>query len=188
MLKVAMLALVGAALLSAAWAACAGDEGSDEAAASALSPAWSSLAWLSGTWRTEGKADFWEETWSGAAGNSMVASTRWVKNGRTRLFELSSLEVDEHGLALRILHFNPKLAAWSSEAKGPPCWRLKSVGTSELVFEDPAKSFPRRVVYARVGAEGLTVRLEGEEAGKARVMAFAFKRVRAASANSGAPR
>ena len=121
------------------------------------------LGWLAGSWRAEG-ADgvVWEEHWLPPRGETMVGVTRFVKEGKTQLYEQSVMEPGVNGPTLRIRHFSMGLVPWKSEADGPESWRFKSAGKSEIVFEEPDRKDLCRVIYRREG-DILTVRLEGTD-------------------------
>lgn len=156
------------------------------------------LAWLQGTWRVaRDKEGFEEETWSSPAGDAMSGMFRRADaDGRVTLYEIMAIELEgapggapgqdgpgipgqERGapkrLVLRLRHFDRGLQPWKSEAAGALSFSVKSVGEREIVFEDPAREFPREVVYRRAG-ETLTIRLVSAT-DKRPDMEFALQRV-----------
>jgi len=133
------------------------------------------LGWLAGSWQTvQEDGSVWEEHWLPPRGGTSVAVTRWVKGRNTMLYELSAIEQGEKGPVLRLRHFGPGLVPWRNEIDGPETWPFKSAKEKEIIFEDPKKDFPRRMVYRRPSDEVLVARLEGEE----REVEFRFKRVK----------
>jgi hypothetical protein len=132
------------------------------------------LAWLEGHWTSEDHGTVWDEHWIAPRGDAMFAVSREVKDGKTKTCELTSLEETTDGIVYRIRHFSRSLEPWKMDANGPLTLKLLSVKDREVVFEDAARDFPRRIVYRREG-DALTARLEGEQGGKPQVMAFEFK-------------
>ena len=104
----------------------------------------------------------------------MVAVTRWVQAGRTRLFELSAIEARSDGIRLSLRHFGPGLEPWASEKDGALTWQLACVKGTSATFEAPDREFPRRVVYTLRDDGHLEARLEGVQQGKDVSMAFDF--------------
>ena len=167
--------LVGAGLLASGFALGAAGAGEEEKPAV---PAVADLAWLAGSWRAGNESDGFEEHWLPAAGGTMAAVSRNIHGGKTGLYELSAIEPGEGGRpVLRIRHFGPGLAPWKSEAEGTPAWPLLSAKKGEAVFEDPAREFPRRIVY-RLVEDDLVARLEPAEGAKNRPLEFRLKKVR----------
>jgi hypothetical protein len=134
------------------------------------------LSWLEGAWRHAAGDDSFDECWTGAAGGTMAAVSRDVTQGRTSMYELSTIETTETGLVLRIRHFGEGLAPWKSEAAGPGSWPLAKCEGQEAVFEDPARDFPRTIVYRR-DKDVLKATLDGKRGDKPMHMEFELKRV-----------
>jgi hypothetical protein len=130
------------------------------------------LAWLAGDWTTDD--GHFDETWLPPKGDAMYAVSRLVEGGHTKFCELSLVEETSDGIWYRIRHFDRALKPWAMDAAGPMSMKLASLTAKEAIFEDPAKSFPRRVVYVRNG-DKLQARLEGEQGGKPVVESFDFK-------------
>ena len=139
------------------------------------------LAWLEGNWRHADGGEIFDELWTAPEGDAMAAVSRSVRDGKTSMYELSSIEASEKGLVLCIRHFGAGLASWKSEAAATPAWPLVRRGDREAVFEDATRAFPRSIVYRREsGTDGaqdvLVARLEGERGGKPTVMEFRLTR------------
>lgn len=132
------------------------------------------LAWLEGHWTSEDGGMAWDEHWLAPRGDAMFAVSRMVENGATKLCELTVVEETPAGLVYRIRHFSRSLEPWKMDAAGPMTMKLLSSKDREVVFEDAARDFPRRIVYRREG-DALTARLEGETAGKPQVEEFSFR-------------
>jgi hypothetical protein len=104
------------------------------------------LAFLVGSWEGNGLGGQVEESWSHAAGRSMLGTFRILKGNETSLIEFLLLEEDAKGVALRFMHVDPGYRPWEEEALE---LRLKSVAANEAVFEadDPAQN-PARMTYS----------------------------------------
>jgi hypothetical protein len=104
------------------------------------------VAFLVGSWEGSGLGGQVEETWSHAAGNSMMGTFRIVKGEQTSLYEFMLLEQDAKGAVLRFMHIDPGYRPWEEQAL---VLRLASVGMNEAVFEaeDPAQN-PARMTYS----------------------------------------
>lgn len=174
--KTVVTAAAGAAVLCAAFAM-----GRDAAVAQEKPATLADLAWLEGSWRSVDGAEIFDETWLAPEGDSMSAVSREVQGGKTRMYELSTIEATDAGPVLRIRHFGAGLAPWKSEAADTPSWPLASRGDREATFEEPSRGFPRRIVYRReAGKDGkpdvLVAKLDGERGGKPMAMEFRLVR------------
>ena len=112
------------------------------------------FAFLTGCW--EGR---WEsglhvmEQWTSAEGGLMLYTTRFVRDEAVVDWEFGRLEEAEEGLVLW-----PYPRGTISEHAFP----LVSTD-GEYVFENLEHDFPVRIVYARVGEDGLRPRIEGRD-------------------------
>mgnify|MGYP002623828464 CR=1 FL=1 len=140
----------------------------------AAAPALADLAWMSGTWRADGA---FEEHWTAPLAGSLLAVSRQIEGGRTSMVELSEITEEGGTLVLRLRHFHKHLVPWDSEKSGPIVWRLSESGDRRVVFEDPARAFPRSVTYERKG-DVLTARLTGDHSGQPVDMTFELALVR----------
>ncbi|HEX6747829.1 MAG TPA: DUF6265 family protein [Longimicrobium sp.] len=114
------------------------------------------LAFMSGCWRGDAGVDkSIEEHWTAADSDMMLATTRYLDDntGRTRAWELSRIVADSAGIAL--------LPAPRGEQRGR--FRLTASAPGDARFEDPAHDFPRRILYRRVDARHLAVRIDAGE-------------------------
>lgn len=122
-------------------------------------PTLDGLAFLAGAWETEQDGESMREVWDRPRGDAMVGHFSMVAEEEAVLYELLVIELDETGPVMHLRHFGRGLEPWASEAAGPLTMRLTDLGEHRAVFEDPERSFPRRVVYTREG-DGLRVDLE----------------------------
>jgi hypothetical protein len=114
------------------------------------------LSFISGCWRGDAGTDKTiEENWTAADSDVMLATTRYLDDntGRTRAWELSRIVADSAGIVL--------YPAPNGNQQGR--FRLVTTSTTEARFEDPSHDFPKRIIYRRVDARRLTVRVDGGE-------------------------
>lgn len=135
------------------------------------------LSWLAGRWRMAEGDTLWEEHWGAPAGDGMIGMTRWVQDGRTRLIELNFIREEAGEVVLRLRHFGVILEIPESEWSGPMEWTLRETAEGRAVFEDPERTFPRRIVYERLRDDLLSARLEGLNEGEPAVTEFRFRRI-----------
>ncbi|MFN7928186.1 MAG: DUF6265 family protein [Blastocatellia bacterium] len=129
------------------------------------------LAWLTGCWEgATGKRQY-DETWSKAAGGTMLGIGRTVVDGKTTEYEFMRIHQEADGL-----YFTAQ-----PSGQAPGSFKLKSLHDKEVIFENLQHDFPQRVIY-RLAADGtLQARIEGVMNGKARAVDFPFRRVACAT-------
>jgi len=120
------------------------------------------LEWMSGRWVCRQGDDQLEETWAPPLGDTALGMFRWVREGKTWMYEMMTIEPEAGGLVFRLRHFGRQLKPW--EKDGPLTYPLKSLTGTEAVFEHPTESDPKRFIYRRQG-DRLFVRLEAEDVG-----------------------
>jgi hypothetical protein len=127
------------------------------------------LAFMAGCWRGDGGVDrSIEEHWTAADSDVMLATTRYLDDhdGRTRGWEFSRIVADSSGIVL--------LPAPRGVQQGR--FRLTQSTPGNARFEDPSHDFPKRIVYRRLDARRLGVRIDGGE-GDERGQEFRLERV-----------
>lgn len=121
------------------------------------------LDWMSGTWVHEADGARVTETWLGPANGLMVAANLSAGPGARKFFEF-----------LRIADTAEGISYYASPAGRPPTeFKLKTLAERRVVFENPDKDFPRRILYWRDG-ERLRARIEGEVNGSAKSEEWSF--------------
>jgi hypothetical protein len=105
----------------------------------------SELAWLSGDWQTApgGRARI-EEHWTAPAGGTMIGMGRTVVGDKTAEFEF--LRVEQRGDEIYYVA-NPNANCPQTDFK------LTRLTAQEVIFENPAHDYPKRVRY-RKNADG----------------------------------
>jgi hypothetical protein len=137
-------------------------------------PTLKDLAWMAGAWAESEGPSVFTETWHAGQGDAMAGVAHWTISGRTRMFELMSIETTASGLVLNVRHFHKGLVPWPSEVKGPITWPLKSLDGKHAVFEHPTRAWPKRMEYHRKG-DVLAGRLSGMENGRPKEIPFTFR-------------
>lgn len=125
----------------------------------------SALRWLNGSWAGTDGETATEEHWSAADGGLMTGMHRDLRGGRVRSFEF--LRIQERDRSLVYI----ALPAGRNQTE----FALKSIGATEVVFENLAHDFPQRVIY-RLAGETLTARVEGTVDGKLAFQEWQWKR------------
>lgn len=112
------------------------------------------LAWLTGSWYAEVQGGAAEEHWSPLGGNMLMATFRWVRDGKVLFYEIEALEAEGDHVYLRIRHFNPGLIGWEERTE-PHEFVLVEHDAERLVFYELNKPDPRWIVYERRGPDEL---------------------------------
>jgi len=114
------------------------------------------LSFMAGCWRGDAGVDkHIEEHWTAADSDVMLGSTRYLDDhtGRTRAWEFSRIVADADGVVL--------FPAPRGNQQGR--FRMASDGPGSVRFEDPTHDFPRRILYRRVDARHLAIRVDRDE-------------------------
>ncbi len=133
------------------------------------------LSWLVGHWRGQVAESVLEEYWSAPAAGAMMGMFRWVRGDKIDVYEFLTLVEENEGVTLRFKHFDAGLVSWEEKDKFLQ-YRVVSAGPQEVVFEDPQRSFPRRITYRLSGDQAVHI-LEGERDGQPARMELLYRRV-----------
>src|SRR5215831_6575593 len=108
------------------------------------------LGWMAGSWIERKGGTVTEEHWLPPSGGLMIAVNRTVAEGKPTSFEVLRIEMRDGK------------PSYLSSPGGRPAVEFRTVEQSaqRIVFEDPAREFPRRILYWRDG-EALMARIEG---------------------------
>ncbi len=133
------------------------------------------LAWMAGHWVDDAGGELSDETWTVPFGDSMLGMWRYVKDGKTRVFEILAITAEPGGVVLRLRHFDPQLTAREDTDK-PVTLKLVSWMRGEARFEGPAAGVPGPIAihYRQKTPDTLSCTLEKE--GQAEV--FSFRRAK----------
>ena len=102
------------------------------------------LAWLQGCWRLDAGPRIVEEQWMAPRGQTMLGSSRTVRDGKTTEHEFVIVRETAGGqLAYEV----------SPSGRAPTLFTSTSVEDGSVVFENLQHDFPQRVAYRRQGSE-----------------------------------
>jgi hypothetical protein len=133
------------------------------------------LAWLAGDWQLIRSDACVEEHWTLPSDSSLIGMSRTVARGRTAEFEFLRIEARDDGIYF----------VAQPGGRPPVDFKLASDSARELVFVNPGHAdHLKQIVYRRGDDGGVTVRIEGEDGGRAFAMDFPYRR----AANSAASR
>jgi hypothetical protein len=114
----------------------------------------SKLKFMSGCWAGEiDKDNSVEETWSTISENLLLSTTRYLtkKNFATG-YEFSRIQVTDSGVVF----------AASSNGKPEDVYLMKTLVDEYVLFENPKKAFPQRIMYRLASDGALIPRNEGD--------------------------
>jgi hypothetical protein len=121
--------------------------------------------WLGGTWiGTTGTSEF-EERWTPAAGGSMLAVARSLRNGQLNSFEFLCIVQRSGGLVYQ---------AMPNGRQPATDFALTKMDGKSLRFENPAHDFPKAITYTLQADGTLEAVISGTE--KQKPQTFRFKR------------
>lgn len=120
----------------------------------AAAPRIADLAFLAGSWVTDGGTTRVEEQWLCPGPDTMIGMGRTVSvaKGKTVFFEYLRIESRPDGLV------------YVAQPKGGSAteFRLVRLEGGTAVFENLAHDFPKRISYTKGADGGLTARVEGD--------------------------
>lgn len=124
------------------------------------------LDWLSGCWQSAGGEAGSEEHWLAPAGGSLLGMGRTVAKGKTVDFEF-----------MRIQQENDNLVFTAKPSRKPEAsFQMIALQGKRVVFENPQKDFPQRVIYQLKDDGSLLGRIEGKSNGQERAIDFPMQR------------
>lgn len=102
------------------------------------------LAWMAGSWVSEGDSSWTEERWSRPRGGVMLGTALTGKGAGAQHYEFMRIARDEAG----------RLTFWASPlGRAPSPFPAVGGGEAEVAFLNPAHDYPQRIHYRREGAE-----------------------------------
>ena len=119
------------------------------------------VGWLSGCWGFTRNGRHVIENWTPVEGGTLIGVSRTVSNGRTSEYEFLLIRSGANGLEY--------VAKPSGQAEGT--FTATRVTANEVVFENPAHDFPKKIMYTRNG-DSLTAAIEGPMNGQTRRIEF----------------
>jgi uncharacterized protein DUF6265 len=124
-------------------------------------PRLADLAWMAGRWIDDAGGNLSEEIWAAPVGDSMMGMWRYVAGGKVRIFEMLTIGEHEGGLAMRLRHFDPRLAGREDKER-PVVLKLVRLANREAAFEGTEYSGTGtvRLTYRRPSDDTLAVTLD----------------------------
>lgn len=141
-----------------------GVSGSRETRAAGPAPKISELAWLAGDWQTApGGRALIEEHWTVPAGGTMIGMGRAVAGEKTAEFEF--LRIEQRGNDLYYVA-NPNANCPQTDFK------LTRLTGQEVIFENPAHDYPKRVMYRKNSDGSLVASIDAGEGTKSQSFSY----------------
>jgi uncharacterized protein DUF6265 len=131
----------------------------------APAPTVKDVAWISGCWDLTRSGRHVTETWTPVEGGTMMGVSRTVANGKTTEWEFLIIREGAKGLE------------YVAKPSGQPeaTFTAARASAGEVVFENPAHDFPKRIIYKRDG-DSLIASIEGPMNGQTRKIDFPYKK------------
>ncbi len=92
------------------------------------------ISWLSGNWKGEAMGGIVEENWSKPSGGSMMASFKFIENGKTVFYEIEIIREVNNTLVLQLKHFNRDLKGWETKDETVD-FPVKEITANKITFE-----------------------------------------------------
>jgi hypothetical protein len=123
------------------------------------------LAWMSGCWDLNRNGRHVSETWMPAEGGTLLGMSRTVASGKTLEWEFMLIREAPAGLE------------YVAKPSGQPeaVFTTRQASPVEVVFENPAHDFPKRIMYKRDG-DVLSAAIEGAMNGQNRRVEFVYRK------------
>lgn len=128
-------------------------------------PSIKDVAWIAGCWEFDRNGRHVVESWLPPEGGTMMGVSRTVSGGRTSEWEFLIIREGKAGLE------------YVAKPSGQPEATFTAIRPSatEVVFENPAHDFPKKIHYKRDG-DTLTAAIEGPMNGQSRRIEFPYKK------------
>jgi len=156
----AVVTFILAVTLMIVWNTGASRETLPSGAASKISD----LIWLAGDWQSAsgGRAQI-EEHWTCPAGGTMIGMGRTVVGDKTAEFEF--LRIEQRGNDLFYVA-NPNANCPQTDFK------LTRLSGQEVIFENPAHDYPKRVIYRKNSDGSLVASIDAGEGTKSQSFSY----------------
>jgi hypothetical protein len=140
--------------------------GASQAPAGApVAPTVKDVAWIAGCWDATRNGRHVAEHWMPPEGGTMMGVSRTTAGPKTVEWEFLIIRQTADGLA------------YVAKPSGQPetTFTATRASAGEVVFENPAHDFPKRIIYKREG-DALTASIEGPMNGQNRRLDFPYKK------------
>lgn len=139
--------------------------GGQTAAAPSTVPSIKDVAWIAGCWDSTRGTRHVAEHWMPPEGGTMMGVSRTTVGDKTTEWEFLIIRQSEKGLEY--------VAKPSRQPEA--IFTAARAAANEVVFENPAHDFPKRISYKRDG-DALTASIEGPMNGQTRRIDFPYKK------------
>jgi Domain of unknown function (DUF6265) len=139
--------------------------GSQAGAVSSGPPTIKDVAWIAGCWDSTRNGRHVAEHWMPPEGGTMMGVSRTTSGDKTTEWEFLIIRQGAQGLDY--------VAKPSRQPEAT--FTAARASATEVVFENPAHDFPKRIIYKRDG-DSLTASIEGTMNGQNRRIDFPFKK------------
>jgi hypothetical protein len=136
-----------------------------QASASGPAPTIKDVAWIAGCWDSTRNGRHVTEQWMGPEGGTMMGVSRTTAGEKTTEWEFLIIRQGAQGLDY--------VAKPSRQPEAT--FTATRASATEVVFENPAHDFPKRIIYKRDG-DALTASIEGPMNGQNRRIDFPYKK------------
>lgn len=126
-----------------------------------------SAAWLAGCWALAKGDRLVEESWMPERGGTMLGMSRTSVAGVIREHEFVVLRAAGSALEYRVLAGEQPEVVFRAATPSP----------TEVVFENPAHDFPKRIGYRLVSPDSLEAWIDGGAAGNGKKTTYPYHRV-----------
>lgn len=126
-------------------------------------PSIKDVAWIAGCWELDRNGRHVVESWLPPEGGTMMGVSRTVAGSRTTEWEFLIIREGRGGLE------------YVAKPSGQPeaTFTAARASASEVIFENPAHDFPKKIHYKR-GGDTLTAAIEGPMNGQSRRIEFPY--------------
>lgn len=125
------------------------------------------VGWMTGCWALTRHGRHVIEQWTPAEGGTLLGVSRTVADGRTTEYEFLLIRLGPRGLEY--------VAKPSGQAEAT--FTATTVTANEIVFENPAHDFPKRIAYRRDG-DSLLAAVEGPVRGQTLRIEYPYTKAR----------
>ncbi|MES1218142.1 MAG: DUF6265 family protein [Bacteroidota bacterium] len=127
-------------------------------------------AWLIGTWENKTKKGSNYETWTRISEDELHGKSYILKGKDTLVFESISLLQEKDKL-----FYIPTVKGQNNNL--PVRFTLKTISSTELVFENPEHDFPQLITYRKINIDSLVAAISGKEKGQYRKETYPMTRI-----------
>lgn len=122
--------------------------------------------WLAGCWTIQGKDRLVEENWTGVQDGVMLGVARTITKGRMSEYEFVVLRPKGSSLEYAVRVGESPVVVFTST----------SLSASEVIFENPAHDFPKRIGYKLAGPDLLDGWIDGGAGSKGPRITYTYRR------------